>query len=76
MVNYTVVIDAANEQGLLLPGMTATVDFVVDEKKDVLLVPNSAIGFSPPQEILARLTPPQGQGGSTRTPPAVSPNAD
>ncbi len=76
VVNYTVVIDAANEQGLLLPGMTATVDFVVDEKKDVLLVPNSAIGFSPPQEILARLTPPQGQGGSTRTPPAVSPNAD
>jgi hypothetical protein len=32
--------------------MTATVDFVVNEKKGVLLVPNSAIQFKPDQALL------------------------
>lgn len=45
VVTYTVVIDAGNENGLLLPGMTATVDFLVEEKKNVLLLPNSALSF-------------------------------
>ncbi|MCK5119980.1 MAG: efflux RND transporter periplasmic adaptor subunit, partial [Candidatus Latescibacteria bacterium] len=40
VVNYTVVVDAANEENLLLPGMTATVDFVVEARKAVLLIPN------------------------------------
>ncbi len=55
VVNYTVVVDASNEGGKLLPGMTATVDFVISEKKDVLLVPNSAIQFKPDQETLDRI---------------------
>jgi HlyD family secretion protein len=55
VVNYTVVVDASNESGKLLPGMTATVDFVIDEKKNVLLVPNSAIQFKPDQEMLDRV---------------------
>ncbi len=55
VVNYTVVVDASNESGKLLPGMTATVDFVIDEKNDVLLVPNSAIQFKPDQEMLDKI---------------------
>jgi len=55
VVNYTVVADASNESGKLLPGMTATVDFVIDEKKDVLLVPNSALQFKPDEETLDRI---------------------
>jgi HlyD family secretion protein len=51
VVNYTVVVDASNESGKLLPGMTATVDFVIEEKKNVLLVPNSAISFKPDQAL-------------------------
>jgi HlyD family secretion protein len=47
VVNYTVVIDAANDLGRLLPGMTATIDFLVEEKHDVLLVPNSALSYTP-----------------------------
>ena len=54
VVNYTVVVDASNESGKLLPGMTATVDFVVNEKKDVLLVPNSAIQFKPDQALVEK----------------------
>ncbi len=50
VVNYTVVVDASNEQGLLLPGMTATVDFVVERVEDVLLAPAAALRFQPTPE--------------------------
>jgi len=47
VVNYTVVVDAANDEGFLLPGMTATGDFIVAQVQDVLLVPNTALRFQP-----------------------------
>jgi HlyD family secretion protein len=54
VVTYTVVLEAANSENLLLPGMTATVDFIVAEKHEVLLVPNTALRFTPPEEELTR----------------------
>jgi HlyD family secretion protein len=54
VVNYTVVVDASNEKGILLPGMTATVDFLVEEKRDVLLVPNTALSFKPSEELIKK----------------------
>jgi HlyD family secretion protein len=42
VVNYTVVVDAENPDGLLLPGMTAMLDFIVEMKKDVLMAPVAA----------------------------------
>lgn len=48
VVNYTVLVDARNDEGLLLPGMTATLDFVVSRVEDALLVPNAALRFRPP----------------------------
>jgi len=45
VVNYTVVIDVANPDGRLLPGMTATVDFLIDSASDVLKIPNAALRF-------------------------------
>ncbi|NTW50414.1 MAG: efflux RND transporter periplasmic adaptor subunit [Chlorobiales bacterium] len=53
VVNYTVVIYAENKDNLLLPGMTATIDFVTGEKKDVLLIPNAALRFQPSTEAQA-----------------------
>jgi HlyD family secretion protein len=55
VVNYTVVVDASNESGKLLPGMTATVDFIIEERRDVLLVPNSALQFKPDQAMLDKI---------------------
>jgi HlyD family secretion protein len=52
VVNYTVVVDAKNEEMKLLPGMTATVDFLVEEKRDVLLVSNTALNFKPTMEMM------------------------
>ena len=47
VVNYAVVISANNADRLLLPGMTATVDFYIDHRENVLLVPNTAFRFEP-----------------------------
>lgn len=44
---YTVVIDVDNEDLRLMPGMTATITVRTTDKKDVLLVPNEALRFSP-----------------------------
>jgi HlyD family secretion protein len=54
VVNYIVIIDAANDKKMLLPGMTATVDFMIEERTDVLLVSNSAIGFTPTPEFFLK----------------------
>ena len=42
--------DAPNGEGFLLPGMTATVDFVIEEVNDVLLISNKAFSWTPPVE--------------------------
>jgi HlyD family secretion protein len=52
VVNYTVIIDADNSEGLLLPGMTATIDFYIQQLHDVLLVPNAALRYQPSQELM------------------------
>jgi HlyD family secretion protein len=53
VVNYIAVVKATNEENMLLPGMTAEVDFIIEQKKDVLSVPNSALKFQPPEELIA-----------------------
>ena len=55
VVNYTVVVDVANPQGLLLPGMTATVEFLVSTAEDVLKVPNAALRFRGTEAMTAEL---------------------
>jgi len=47
VVTYTVVIAVDNADRRLLPGMTATVDFVVGLARDVLCVPNAVLRFRP-----------------------------
>jgi HlyD family secretion protein len=55
VVNYTVVVSVSNPNGKLLPGMTATIDFLTGSAKDVLLVPNAALRFRPTEEMRAQL---------------------
>ncbi|MEE8487012.1 MAG: efflux RND transporter periplasmic adaptor subunit [Gemmatimonadota bacterium] len=52
VVNYTVVVDVSNDDGTLLPGMTATVEFLVQTVSDVLKVQNAALRFRPPESML------------------------
>ncbi|MEP7247371.1 MAG: efflux RND transporter periplasmic adaptor subunit, partial [Gammaproteobacteria bacterium] len=53
VVNYTVVVRVSNSSGKLLPGMTATLDFLTGQATDVLMVPNSALRFRPTDEMRA-----------------------
>ncbi len=52
VVNYTVVIDVNNRDLKLMPGMTANVRILVAEKNNVLKVPNMALRFQPPPELV------------------------
>ena len=47
VVTYDVVVSAPNPDLALLPGMTANVRIVTDQKPDVLKVPNAALRFRP-----------------------------
>jgi len=69
VVNYTVVIDVGNADGKLLPGMTATVEFLVDRAEDALKVANAALRFQPTsamlEELRARREDAPGRGDAT-----------
>jgi HlyD family secretion protein len=47
VVTYNVVIDVDNPEEILMPGMTAFVSIVVDERKNVLKLPLAALRFEP-----------------------------
>ncbi|MFO7261589.1 MAG: efflux RND transporter periplasmic adaptor subunit [bacterium] len=68
VVSYSVVIAVDNPDGRLLPGMTATVEFIVERAEDVLLVPNSALRFRPTEEMRRALAARQGQEGTAGAP--------
>ena len=48
VVTYEAWLSVDNDHRLLRPGMTATAHIVVQERHDVLLVPNGALRFTPP----------------------------
>lgn len=47
VVSYTAVVALSNADGVLLPGMTATVEFITGSATNVLTVPTSALRFKP-----------------------------
>jgi HlyD family secretion protein len=51
VVTYQAVLVVDNEDKALRPGMTATVTIVTATRDDVLLVPNAALRFTPPEAI-------------------------
>lgn len=56
VVTYMVEVSAQNPERILLPGMTANVRVIIDQRDDVLKVPNAALRFRPPGSAVA--TPP------------------
>jgi HlyD family secretion protein len=47
VVTYKVVIDVANPEQKLMPGMTANLILITAERSDVLKIPNAALRFTP-----------------------------
>jgi HlyD family secretion protein len=54
VVNYIVEAETANPNGLLMPGMTAEVDFIIAERTNVLVVPKTALNFQVDKAMLRR----------------------
>ncbi len=70
VVTYNVVIDVANPEQTLKPGMTANLTITIDERNNVLKVPNAALRFTPQdanrQRTGAGASGGQGQGQGRR----------
>ncbi len=47
VVTYNVAIEVSNPEEKLKPGMTTNLTFTIDERKNVLKVPNAALRFTP-----------------------------
>ena len=65
VVNYTTVISVSNSDGKLLPGMTATVQFLTGSAKGALLVPNAAVRFRATPEMMAQVGLGKNRTGAT-----------
>ena len=48
VVTYNVAIEVSNPEEKLKPGMTTNLTFTIDERNNVLKVPNAALRFTPP----------------------------
>ena len=69
VVTYTVEVITDNSSGMLLPYMTANVQFEVEEHKDVLMVANAALRWVPTQaQIAPEARAGAGSGDATRGP--------
>jgi HlyD family secretion protein len=55
VVTYTAVVGVDNTDGRLLPGMTATVEFLIETVDDVMKVPNAALRFRPNEQMMLEL---------------------
>ncbi len=55
VVNYTVVLQVESTEDKLLPGMTATIEILINEKSDVLKVDNSALSVSLDQQSMMEI---------------------
>lgn len=58
VVSYEAVLSVDNTALLLRPGMTATATVTTETRSNVVLVPNAALRFTPPQPTTARFGPP------------------
>jgi len=63
VVSYVAVVAVDRAEKELLPGMTATCEFIVATAQNVLLVPNAALRFRPTTEMLAELRQRHGTAG-------------
>ena len=60
VVAYTVMAEAQNTGELLMPGMTANADIILQRRDGVLKVPAAALRWSPPAEVQAAPRGPPG----------------
>lgn len=73
VVTYNVVIDVSNPEQKLKPGMTANLAITIDERSNVLKIPNSALRFSPQDSAAQTNNSAGGTTGRVRSQGAATP---
>jgi HlyD family secretion protein len=71
VVNYTTIVDVDNRDLKLRPGMTAIASIVVQEKRDVPCLTNTALRFRPPEGAIILSS--AGDGGESSSRPSAAP---
>lgn len=80
VVTYPVVIAVANPDLKLLPGMTASLTFLIEKKEDVVRIPNAALRYFPEaklvreedKKILEGIAPEEDEGDDQATEPEMT----
>ncbi len=70
VVTYNVVVEVANPDQALLPGMTAYLSIVIDTRENVLRVPNAALRFRPSEAQASASATTANPAGHGSGPPA------
>ena len=66
VVTYIVILTIDNSEKRLLPGMTANLNVITEQRENVVRVPAAALRFSPPADVLSAMEPESApQNGST-----------
>jgi HlyD family secretion protein len=52
VVTYVVILKIDNEEGKLMPGMTANISVTTEQRDDVLRIPAAALRFTPPADAV------------------------
>lgn len=66
VITYSVVVNAPNPSLKLYPGMTANVRIMVDEVRNALQIPNSALRYRPSDALLSTSAPVQAAAPNSR----------
>ena len=75
VVTYDVVVTLKNPDEILAPGMTAYVNVIIAEKKNVLVVPNAALRYKPTETAPKEVVDAQKQGGMKARKEKKEPNS-
>lgn len=75
VVTYDVVVTLKNPDEILAPGMTAYVNVIIAEKKNVLVVPNAALRYKPTETAPKEVADAQKQGGMKARKEKKEPNS-
>ncbi|MDR1621508.1 MAG: efflux RND transporter periplasmic adaptor subunit [Synergistaceae bacterium] len=54
VVTYVVILKIDNEEGKLMPGMTANISVMTEQREGVLKIPAAALRFTPPADEVAK----------------------
>jgi len=76
VVTYTVVVESPNIEMKLLPGLTASLSFHVEEHKSVLRIPNAALRFHPASNFVRPKDRAVLMGGTPESSPSAETKSD